>query len=182
MVGLGCTLLSLAAAADGDQLDPKTALSIMLRVLTYDRAFKPPESGFVVVIPSEPAQAAARDQVVAATHALNLTSIQGHELRFAGIDLRDPSALAAQVAKSKASAILVVPGSSPALLTEINKISQASHLYVLALDPSLVEQKLALLGVAPREGRPQILLNVDAARALGATFDNSVLKVARLVQ
>jgi hypothetical protein len=181
-VRLASLLLAIPAAGDGEQLDPKTALSIMLRVITYDRSFKAPESGFMVVIPTEPGLASARDQVLAASRELNLTSIQGHELRFAGVDLRDPSGLAAAVAQRKASAIVVIPGTSAPMLAEINRVSQASHLYTLALDPAAVEQKQALLSVAPHEGRPQIVLNVDAARALGATFDNSVLKVARLVQ
>jgi hypothetical protein len=182
LIGLTSLVLAIPAAGDVEQLDPKTALSIMLRVLTYDRAFKAPESGFVVLIPAEPALTAALDQVLAASRELNLTSIQGHELKFAGIDLREPTGLAAAVAQRKASAIVAIPGLSPALLAEINKVSLASHLYILALDPAMVEQKQALISVTPREGRPQIVLNVDAARALGATFDNSVLKVARLVQ
>jgi hypothetical protein len=55
-------------------------------------------------------------------------------------------------------------------------------LYTLALDAALVEQKSALIAVSTHEGRPQIVLNVDAARGLNASFDNAVLRLARLIQ
>ena len=51
----------------------------------------------------------------------------------------------------------------------------------LALDPELAETHLAL-GVVNKEGRPQIVINLGAAKDVNATFEPAVLKLARVVQ
>ena len=58
----------------------------------------------------------------------------------------------------------------------------ASQRLMVSVDAALVEQKNAMVGVAIHDGHPQIVLNVNGARAASANFDNAVLKVARLVE
>jgi hypothetical protein len=53
-----------------------------------------------------------------------------------------------------------------------------ARLYSLALDTALVKQG-ALLSVGSNAGKPQVVLNVTTAKAVGAEMAPTVLKAAR---
>jgi hypothetical protein len=186
----GSTLLVALALAAGTpasaattNVDPLTALPILLRVLTYDRNFRSRGAGeFVVLVPGEAGKEASRDDVLVAVKTLGLNTIHNRPLKFVSADFKDAAALDDAVQKSRAQAILAVPGLVPATVKAISEVAQTNQIYTLALDFKFVETSLAL-GVAPKDdGKPQIVINLVAAKAVGAVFENSVLKLARLVQ
>jgi hypothetical protein len=172
-----------AAFGAGSGVDTLTALPILLRVLTYDRNFRSRGAGeFVVLVPAEAGKESIRDDVLVVTKTLGLDTIHNRQLKFVASELKDVASLDDAVQKTRAQAILAVSGLSPASVKAISDVAQTNQIYTLALDSKFVETSLAL-GVEPKEdGKPQIVINLNAAKAVGAVFENSVLKLAKLIQ
>jgi hypothetical protein len=179
------TLVFLVAApVAAGEVDALHALPILLKVLTYDRNFHSRGSGeFVVLVPAEPASAATREQIFVLIKTLSLTTIQTRPLKFVPVDYKDPAALDEQVQKTRAQAILAIHGLSAATLKAISDVAQTNQIYTLALDAQTVQSDALALGVEPKEdGKPQVVINLTAAKSVGAVFENSVLKLAKLIQ
>jgi TonB family protein len=182
---LACVLggVPVAARAQSDApLDPKVSLPILLKVLTYDASFAQRASKqFVVLIPSSAALASARGEMLERVKSLGLDAIQNRPLVFVGADFTDAPSLKARVADAKAGALLALPESGPAEVGAMAEVAQSLRIYTLALDPRLVEKGMQL-AVATKEGKPQVVINTQAAVGIGARFDPSILKLARLVR
>ena len=175
--------LTWAAAARGEAApEPKVALPLMLRVVTYDANFgKRGDGEFVILVPSEPEQANAREQFLTLARALKLGSVKERSLRFVGGDFKDTASLSALVQDSRASAVLALAGLARASVEDIAQVAQDRRLYSLALDPAMVAEGICL-GIASKDSNPQVVVNVKTANAIDAHYAASVLKLARLVQ
>jgi TonB family protein len=181
---LACVLAGAPAAhaASEGALDPKIALPILLKVLTYDSSFaQRAGKQFVVLIPSTAAQSSSRAEMQERVKGLGLDAIQNRPLVFVGADFTDALSLKARLADAKAGAILALPDSGAAEVAMIAEAAQSAHVYALALDARMVEKGLQL-AVAIKDGKPQVVINTQAAVAIGAKFDASILKLARLVR
>jgi TonB family protein len=173
---------AIARAQSDPPLDPKVSLPILLKVLTYDASFaQRVNKQFVVLIPSSAPLGSARDELLARVKGLGLDAIQNRPLVFLGADFTDAISLKARVADSGAGALLALPDSGPAEVAAIAEVAQASHIYALALDARMVESGLQL-AVASKNGKPQVVINTQAAVGIGARFDPSILKLARLIR
>jgi hypothetical protein len=183
-LGLLCAalLFSVTARAQGDMPDPKVAMPILLKVLTYDQHFDTRGTGdFVVLVASEPGQAAAREQILGVLKGLSVSSIKNRPLKFVAAEFKDEASLSAEIAKAKAQAVLAVPGISANGVVQISEVAQDNQVYTLALDSTMVEKALAV-GVTNNGGRPQIVINEKASKQVGVKFETSVLKLAKVIQ
>jgi len=97
------------------------------------------------------------------------------------VDLKDEATLQADIDRAKAAAVLAAPGTSPAGVKSISEVAQDNQIYALALEAAMVEQALPV-GVTLNAGKPQIVINEKAAKGVGARFESSVLKLARVIQ
>jgi hypothetical protein len=160
----------------------KIAVPILLKVLTYDETFDSRGKGpFVVLVVGESHLAAGREALFQELNALSVTSIRSRPLRFIGFEMKDEKSLAAEVEKSAVDALLALPGISAAGVRAISAVAEQKKRYSLALDAAMVEQAISV-GVTTTGGKPQIVINESASRAVGARFEASVLKLARVVK
>lgn len=172
-----CVALLAGAAPPADDVPAPLALTLMLKVLTYDGEFGHHGTGdFVVLVPGD---AEAGKSVLEAVDQIEHKAILGRRLSFVVVT---PNELEKKANELKASAVLAPRGTTNAQAQAISKLGAASHLYTLALDSRLVENEGLMLGVALNAGKPQLVMNVTAARAAGADFKPTVLKIARTVQ
>ncbi|MBK7860548.1 MAG: hypothetical protein IPJ65_18485 [Archangiaceae bacterium] len=102
-------------------------------------------------------------------------------MKYVSVDLKDEAALQADIDRTKAAALLAQPGTSANGVKTISELSQDNQLYALALEAAMVEQALPV-GVTLSAGKPQIVINERAAKGVGARFETSVLKLARVIQ
>lgn len=181
------SLLALALAwatpaqAHGEEsMPPKLGLQVMLKVLTYDRNFLKRGTGdFVILVANEPGQALAREEALEAIRGFEGSTILKRPIRIVAAEFKGAPALRDAAKRSRASAILVLPGLSAGGLEIVSQISRESQLYSLSLDPEKVERGLAL-GVTVENGRPKILLNLATAKEINASFESSVLLLAKI--
>src|SRR5581483_5664429 len=155
-------------------MSPALALTLMLKVITYDNAFARTGDGpFVVLVAYAEKDRAAADEVVAAAEQLQQKAILRRPLSFVAVRAED---VTAKVPELKASAVLAPSGAPPALVKELTRVAAAARIYSMAMDAERVDEGIAL-GVGQAGGKPQLIINVAAARAAGCDFQPSVLKI-----
>ncbi len=182
LLALGAVLAGSASFAEGETANLKVSIPILLKVLTYDQNFETRGFGeFVVVVASEAAQQSVRERLLDELKGLSVTAIKNRPIRFVGAEFRDGPSLDAAVQKVKAGAILAVPGLSGPGVSIVSDVGQDNQIYTLSLDAPMVEKALAV-GVTQVGGRPQIVINDKASKALGVKFEASVLKLAKVIQ
>lgn len=180
-MALLAALLASPGAWAEEPTDPKVAMPILLKVLTYDTNFDARGAGpFVVLVASEPAQSSAREQLLGVLKSLSVSSIKNRPLKFVSTEFKDEASLQSEVEKNKAAAVLAVPGLATQAVKAISEVAQDNQIYTLTLEAAAVQQ--LAVGVGSSSGKPQILINEKAARGVGAKFENSVLKLAKVIQ
>ncbi|MDP3234406.1 MAG: YfiR/HmsC family protein [Myxococcales bacterium] len=177
MKGLAALLtVALALPAFGQpaqEVPPRLAMLVLLKVLTYDAGFEARGQGdFVVTVPFSPGREGAADALLGLLGALEIKTIKQRKLVFQRLPVATTSSCDAVVV----SAALDADGLRQAL-----ERSRAARQYSLALDEAMVREG-ALLGVASLGGKLQPVLNVSMARATGVEFSASILKLVRTVQ
>jgi hypothetical protein len=167
----------VALSAHAQDVPHSLALMVMLKVLTYDATFSSRGAGdFVVLVPFGAGDEAKAAAAVDIASGMELRTINGRTLKFIAVP-------AAELAGgAKASAVLLHSGMPLAAARDAVAAAGRSRLYSLAFDEALVRDAAAMLSVASNAGRPQVVLHIGTARAIGAEFGPSVLKVARTVQ
>lgn len=83
--------------------------------------------------------------------------------------------------KDKQVSVLFVCAAPGESLAGIAASAKKSSVVTLADNAEWVEEKL-VLGVGEKDGRPELVLNVNAAKASGAEFDPRIFGVARVVK
>ncbi|MDP2276506.1 MAG: hypothetical protein Q8K32_37555 [Archangium sp.] len=175
-------LIVLIASTTSAQVDVKAALPVLLKVLTYDVNFDARGAGpFVLLVVSEPSQAADRTALIASLKDSSVTEIKKRPLKYIAVDFSDENQLQAEIDKHKASALLLVPGASAATIKALWEISQDNQLYALALDAETVQSSFPL-GVSMVGDKPQIIINEKSSKAVGARFETVVLRMAKVIQ
>lgn len=170
-------LLAAVAAHAADRVPPELGFVVLLKVLTYDAGFDRRGSGdFVVLVPY--ASRASADKLLKEVEYISASRVKTRTLSLVAVEV---SALKAEVAARQAAAVLVPDDAPPAVVEEAVRVCDAARIYGLSLSEAGVQAGLAL-GVAPKDGRPQVLLNLAKVRAIGAEFPPNILRVARVVQ
>lgn len=182
---LGAALGVLPAALAQEETpaarETRETMGILLRVLTYDLNFESRGRGdFVVLLASEAGQRAERQKLLSALASFSTPSIKNRPLKFVGAEFKDEPSLQAEIDRHRASALLAVPGLSSQGLAQLSEVSQDNQLYTLSFERSTVEKSLAV-GVTHFQGKPQILINKKASRAVGAKFEAAVLRLAKVI-
>ncbi len=166
-------LLATGAHAE-DQVPAALGLMVMLKVVSYDAAFPTHGTGdFVVQVPYAPGQESKAAALVAVALGLDVKAIKERPLRFLATPL-------AELDPKKCAAVLLHADFPPEALKVALEKARSQKLYVCAFDEASVRDG-ATLGVGLSKGKPQPLINVAAARALGADF-GAVLRLARAFQ
>lgn len=175
-------LLVLVASAALAEVDVKSAMPALLKVLTYDVNFDARGAGpFVILVVSEPSQSAARSGLLGTLKDVAVTQVKTRPVKYLPVDFRDEGQLQGEIDKHKASALLVVPGTAAPAVKAMWEVAQDNQLYALALDAETVESSFPV-GVTMNGDKPQIIINEKSARAVGVRFETVVLRMARVIQ
>ncbi len=175
-------ILAVAIGAS-DDVDIKAAVPALLKVLTYDVNFDARGVGDFVILVAGDADKEKTERRRALMKELDGLSvkIKTRQVRFIAAELKDEAALQADIDRARASAVLAVPGTSAGGVKTISEVSQDNQIYALALEVAMVEQALPL-GVTMNGTKPQIIINEKASKGVGARFETTVLKLARVIQ
>lgn len=179
---LAAALISASVASSQTQVDVKAALPVLLKVLTYDVNFDARGAGpFVLLVVSEPGLSAERSALMGNLKDSSVTEVKKRPLKYIEVNFKDEAQLQGEIDKNKASALLVVPGTSTAVVKSLWEVAQDNQLYALALDAETVQSYFPV-GVTMVGDKPQIIINEKSSKAVGARFETVVLRLARVIQ
>lgn len=179
--GVLAAVLVTASVANA-QVDVKAALPALLKVLTYDVNFDSRGAGpFVLLVVSDPSQAIDRSALLGTIKDSGVTEVKKRPLKYVAVDFRDEGQLQAEIDKTRASALLVVPGTSPATIRSMWEVAQDNQMYALALNAETVQTSFPV-GVTMAGDKPQIIINEKSSKAVGARFETVVLRLAKVIQ
>ncbi len=167
--------LLTASSARAERVPDSLGVLVMLKVLTYDAGFDARGGGeFVVLVPWAPGHEDDAQALAKTAAGLDVKSIKERPLRFVVVPAGD-------CGKQSASAVLLHAGFPGEAARPVMNLARGRRWYALSLDEALMPDG-AVLGVGLADGKPQLLLNVTASRAVGAEFAAAVLKRARTFQ
>ncbi len=176
--------LGVPVHADDMPLSPDLQLPIILRILIYDRHF---ESRFgaeltfgVVYAPADPDSVKAANAVAEYMYRVREKTVKSLPVRYYLLEYTSPEGLERNITTRGIDVIYVAPGNAKNV-AEITKISQERSVTTVTGVPDYVRRGVAV-GVAASQDRAQILINLASARAEGAEFDASLLRISTIVK
>jgi hypothetical protein len=157
-------------------------VSIILRVLAFDRAFETnvPEEIVVGVV----YQDGLRDSYTAmraVTAAIDEQAVgpHGQTLRAVPLAFQGAASLSRTIVEDGIDLLYVAPLRAVAL-DDLLEASRSAGILTATGIPDLVEDGI-VIGIGSRAGKPRIMINLDAAKALGAEFGSELLKLSQIV-
>lgn len=170
----------LLASSSAWAVDVKSAMPVLLKVLTYDVNFDSRGSGeFVVLVVSDAATKGS--PIINELKDVSVNKVKNRPVKYVAVDFKDEQQLQAEIDKNKAAAVLASPGADKATLKSMWEVAQDNQLYALAFDAATVELFFPL-GVTTSGDKPQIVINEKSSKAVGVRFETSVLRLARVIQ
>jgi hypothetical protein len=167
---LSVLLASLAHAQGEAPL--KLGALVLLKLVTYDAAFDARGAQeFVLAVPYSKGREAEANAVVKELEGLETRRIKQRPLVFRAVPLE----------RAEGEALLVSAALSPGDVAPLLLKARERRQYTFGLSEAVARDG-ALLAVTPKDGKLQPVLNVSTARAIGAEFPPSVLKLALVVQ
>jgi hypothetical protein len=157
--------------------------TLLMKVLAFDRALQA-RCGDEIIIgvlyqskyrPS----LLAKDELMSIAEA-SMQKINNIVVRWRPIDISETGDLRASLTKHHVDILYVAPVRSVDI-DVITSVCRASHILTLTGVSEFVEAGLAV-GIGIKGKRPQIEINLAAAKAVGADFTSQLLKVAKIVE
>jgi hypothetical protein len=180
-----CGILLLLAPARAEQmpLAAETQIPLILKVLTYDRNLEQ-KAGKELVIgivhdPADRESAKATDEVGSTLYRFAGKTVKRLPMRYFTIEYTGEADLQRFVAEKGISVLYLTPGSAKALPVVL-KVCEERDLISVTGVPEYVRRGVAV-GISVVQDKPQILINLAAARAVGAEFDASLLRIATIL-
>jgi len=180
-------LLTLPAAVRAQDMEAPAAVQIPLlyKILTFDRNLGERAAGDDLVIgivfqTGYRGSVVAREQVEEAFQQLKDSTISGHPVHWVTIEFKDAEALKLSLSRNRVDVIYVTPLRGVEL-DPIKLAARAAGITTFTGVPGYVDRGLAL-GVGIARDRPQIIVNIAAARAEGSDFASQLLRVSKVVE
>ena len=160
-------------------------IPLLFKILTFDRKLgeRAPGNDIVIAIVFQPgyrASVAARDQVLDALVEMKDSTISGHPVHWLALEMSDVVSLKQSMIRFRVDVIYVTPLRGVEL-DPIKAIARAAGITTFTGVPRYVERGLAL-GVGVARERPQIIVNLGAARAEGSDFTSQLLRVSKVLE
>jgi hypothetical protein len=160
-------------------------IPLLYKILTFDRRLgeRAPGDDIVIAILYQTGyrgSVVARDQAVDALKRMGDSTISGHAVHWLSVELTGVEALRLSLTRNRADVIYVTPLRGVEL-DPIKVVARAAGITTFTGVPRYVERGLAL-GVGIARERPQIIVNLEAARAEGSDFTSQLLRVCKVLE
>ncbi len=158
--------------------------SLFLKILTFDKNLKERAGDeFVIAVLYQKkfkSSLTAKDEIESVMGKSLINKIGQSPVKYLSIDIDSESDIPAAINKSGADFLYVAPLRAFSLESIIDA-SRALGKTTLTGVPGYVESGLAI-GIGARGGKPEIIINLPAAKAEGANFNAQLLKLAKIIE
>lgn len=180
----GLLLFLVPARAEQMPLAADAQIPLLLKVLTYDRNFER-KAGKELVLgivhdPADRDSAKATDEVGTTLFKFGGKTVKKLPIKYFTIEFTGAADLERFVKEKKISVLYIAPGNGKTLAAVL-KVAQELDLTTLTGVPDYVRRGVAV-GIGVAQDKPQILINLAAARAEGSDFDASLLRIATVLE
>jgi hypothetical protein len=188
--GLAATLLAglLCVPAAGTEpmpFKPDVQITLLLKILTYDRSFSvKAKSGVkigVVYVASDPESVQVKDEILKTLQLVADRTIKNVPITAVPLEYKDPKALAAAVRSGGINVFYIAPGNADSL-TELLRLSHTRGITTATGVPEYVQRGVAIGIGIKADKKPDILINLPSSRQEGSEFDASLLRIATVVK
>jgi hypothetical protein len=177
--------LGLAHETPAQEMPVSAAIQypLLLKILSYDRNLSERAGtdlviGVVYQSRYRPSQA-VQEQLHAAENTSSIRQIQGHTVRLIPIDLTNLDQLEQTIRQKQVNVLYVTPLRSVDI-RQLAALCQRNHIGSLTGMPEYLGQGLAV-GIGIKENRPDILINLEAARSMGLDLSAQLLRLVTIV-
>ena len=188
--GLLATALAalLSAPAAGTEPMPFPAdvqITLLLKILTYDRSFtakaKSAVTIGVVYVAADPESVKAKDEILNTLKLVADRTIKNVPIRAVALEYRDPAGLGKLVQKAGINVFYIAPGNADSL-RELLRVSHTQGITTATGVPEYVQRGVAIGIGIKADKKPDILINLPSSRQEGSEFDASLLRIANVVK
>ena len=171
------------AGAEEMALSIERQVPLLLKILTYDRNFEK-KAGTELAIgivydPSDRDSAKATTDLGNTLYQWQEKTVKQLKIKYYTIEYTNAADLERFVKQKGISVLYIAPGNARNL-TSILELSQDLHLTTLTGVPDYVRRG-ASVGLALTQDKPQILINLQSAKAEGSEFTASLLRLATIL-
>jgi len=181
------TLLLAGGSAQAQKMaaPAEVQVPLLFKILTFDRRVGTRPAGNVIVIAvvfqtGYRASLVARNQIVEALKAMEDSTISGHPVRWVAVEWIDEEQVRLALIRERTDVVYVTPLRGVELHPLV-RTARAAGMTTFTGVPLYVEQGVALSIGIVRE-RPQIIVNLAAARAEGSDFTSQLLRLCKVIE
>lgn len=182
LAGLLC---APAAGTEPMPFKPDVQITLLLKILTYDRSFSvKAKSGVkigVVYVASDPESVQVKDEILKTLQLVADRTIKNVPITAVAVEYKDPKALAAAVRSGGINVFYIAPGNADSL-TELLRLSHTRGITTATGVPEYVQRGVAIGIGIKADKKPDILINLPSSRQEGSEFDASLLRIATVVK
>lgn len=183
LTALLVVLWTTALCAQKMVVPVKLQLAILLKALTYDRNLKEKAGGEILMAvcyhQEQERSVEAKDQLLEAIKASPVDSIEDIPLRFTSVNMQKDD-LAAVITRYGVDVLYVTPLSTAAV-ESITTVSREKKTTTVTGVPDFVKSGVSV-AIGIEGDKPQIIINLPAAKAEGADFSSQLLKLAKITE
>jgi hypothetical protein len=158
-------------------------ITLFLKILTFDRNLKKRVGDEIVIgiVYQEKFRKSlnVKDKFVDAMEESRIKKLEDTPIRLMPIDISDKTELARVVSEHPIDMLYIAPLRAVEIKT-ITAVSREKQITTLTGVPDYVESGLAV-GIGIKGKKPQLLINLSAAKAEGANFRAQFLKLAKVI-
>jgi hypothetical protein len=181
-----CLLAAVrGSAAEAMPIPPDVQITLLLKVLTYDRLFSTKaKSGVsigVIYVPSDPESVRVKDEVLRTLARVADRTIKNVPIKYVALEFKDVPTLEKAVRANRVNVFYVAPGNAAGLAALV-KMSQTYAITSATGVPEFVDRGIAIGIGMKADNKPDILINLVSSRKEGSDFDASLLRIARVVK
>jgi hypothetical protein len=185
MAVVASLLCTPAAGTEPMSFPPDVQITLLLKILTYDRSFPvKAKSGVmigVVYVASDPESVKAKDDILKTLQLVADRTIKNLPIKAMALEYRDPKSLAEVVRSQGVNVFYIAPGNANTL-NELLRVSHTRGITTATGVPEYVQRGVAIGIGRKADQKPDILINLSSSRQEGSEFDATLLRIATVVK
>ena len=178
-------LCTSAAGTEPMSFPPDVQITLLLKILTYDRSFAVKAKSQVMIgvvyVAGDAESVKAKDDILKTLQLVSDRTIKGVPIKAVALEYKDPKSLAETVRSQGINVFYIAPGNANTL-TELLRMSHTRGITTATGVPEYVQRGVAI-GIGKKaDQKPDILINLPSSRQEGSEFDASLLRIANIVK
>jgi uncharacterized protein DUF4154 len=182
---LATLLCARAAATEPMPFPADVQITLLLKILTYDRSFQAKAKSAVTIgvvyVAADPESVKAKDEILNTLKLVADRTIKNVPIRAVALEYRDPAGLGKLVQKAGINVFYIAPGNADSL-RELLRVSHTQGITTATGVPEYVQRGVAIGIGIKADKKPDILINLPSSRQEGSEFDASLLRIANVVK